>query len=223
MVYMKKELFSFLLELRLNNNREWFLKNKERYEEQVRTPLFLFIEAFATPLKKISPNYNAIAKKTGGSLFRIQRDVRFSKDKSPYKTHAGIHFRHKNAKDAHAPGFYLHLSPDECFIAMGIWHPVGPALKKIRTGIADNPELWNNMKKSLGDLKLQGDSLTRPPNGFDKNHECIEDIKRKDFILSLSLRPDRVMTDDFLSFFEETCRQGMPLMKFITNALDIPS
>ena len=101
--YITPKLFSFLRDLKNNNDREWFEANKDRFEEEVRSPLLAFIDDFAEPLYKISPHFRADARKSGGSLFRIYRDVRFSKDKTPYKTHAGVHFRHERAKDAHAP------------------------------------------------------------------------------------------------------------------------
>ncbi|MEE2657664.1 MAG: TIGR02453 family protein [Candidatus Latescibacterota bacterium] len=98
--------------------REWFNDNKARYESHVREPLLTFIEDFAGPLKKISAHFRADPRKVGGSLFRNHRDVRFSRDKSPYTTHAGIHFRHERSKDVYAPGLYLHLEPGgECFMA----------------------------------------------------------------------------------------------------------
>ena len=121
--HISPEFFTFFRELKENNNREWFQANKQRYETQVREPLLHFITDFGVRLPEISPRYMADARKSGGSLFRIYRDVRFSKDKSPYKTTAGIQFRHENGKDVHAPGFYLHLEPDGVFVGVGIWHP----------------------------------------------------------------------------------------------------
>ncbi len=105
--------FRFLTDLAKNNNREWFAENKDRFEGDLREPLLGFIEDFSEHLEKLSPHFEANARKVGGSLFRIFRDVRFSKDKSPYKTNAGVHFRHERAKDVHAPGYYLHLDPKE--------------------------------------------------------------------------------------------------------------
>jgi len=105
------ELFGFLEELKDNNDRTWFQANKSRYEEQVKSPLLAFIGGFDERLQRLSPHFVADPRPVGGSMFRIYRDVRFAKDKSPYKTAAGIHFRHERAKDVHAPGYYLHLEP----------------------------------------------------------------------------------------------------------------
>src|SRR5215831_17653281 len=116
-------LFSFLSDLRANNSREWFAANKERYEEELLEPALVFINAFAPRLEKISPHFRADARASGGSLFRIYRDTRFSKDKSPYKTNLGIHFRHERAKDAHAPGYYLHIGPGEVYAGGALQEP----------------------------------------------------------------------------------------------------
>ncbi|MGA7097163.1 MAG: TIGR02453 family protein, partial [Acidimicrobiia bacterium] len=115
MRYFQPALFRFLRDLAANNNREWFEANRERYAETVQEPALAFIADFAPRLEKISPCFRADAKVQGGSLFRIYRDTRFSADKTPYKTNTGVHFRHDRFKDAHAPGYYLHLQPRECF------------------------------------------------------------------------------------------------------------
>ncbi len=108
-------LFAFLRELKANNSRPWFQANKERYEREVREPMLCFIADFGVEARKISPYIVADPRKAGGSMFRIHRDTRFSKDKSPYKTTVGAQFRHEQGKDVHAPGFYLHLAPGEAF------------------------------------------------------------------------------------------------------------
>ena len=122
-------LFKFLKELKANNNREWFQDNKPRYEADVKDALTRFVLEFEAPLRKISEEFIADPKR---SMFRIYRDTRFSKDKSPYKTQASAHFRHARAKDVHAPGFYLHLEPGNIFAGAGIWRPENKALIKIR-------------------------------------------------------------------------------------------
>ena len=109
----RPELFAFLRDLKANNDRVWFARNKERYENDVRGPALDFVADFAPHLEKISPHFVADPRPSGGSLFRIHRDTRFSKDKSPYKPYVGMRFSHEAAKDAHAPGFYLHLAPGQ--------------------------------------------------------------------------------------------------------------
>src|SRR5688572_21278461 len=121
--YFTPRLFQFLRELKANNDRSWFQANKGHYESDVKQPLLEFIADFGPPLREISEHFDADPGPVGGSLFRIYRDTRFSRDKTPYKTHAAAHFRHERGKDVHAPGFYLHLEPDNVFAACGIWHP----------------------------------------------------------------------------------------------------
>ena len=215
----RPELFAFLRDLKANNDREWFAANKDRYEEHVRGPALDFIEDFAPRLEKISPHFVADPRPSGGSLFRIHRDTRFSKDKSPYKPYTGIRFSHERAKDAHAPGFYVHLQPGSVFVAAGIWHPDSPTLGRIREAIADDPKGWSRAK---GTMELGGDSLKRAPAGFDPEHPLIEDLKRKDFITSVELTQKEACAPGFLDRFGETCKDTSPLVRFVCKALDLP-
>jgi len=142
--------FRFLRELKANNDREWFAANKDRYEADVRGPALDFVADMAPHLERISPHFVADPRPAGRSLFRIHRDTRFSRDKSPYKTYVGVQFRHELAKDAHAPGFYLHLEPKGVFVGAGTWRPDAPALAKIREAIARRPEGWRSRKRVRG-------------------------------------------------------------------------
>jgi uncharacterized protein (TIGR02453 family) len=216
--------FAFLRELAANNNRDWFQANKERYERDVREPALQFIRDFAPHLQKISPFFRADDRKSGGSLFRIYRDVRFSKDKSPYKTHTGIQFRHVDAKDAHAPGFYLHLQPRQVFMGLGSWHPDSEAVRMIRQRIVDDPEGWKKAVTRRGftsHFELGGESLKRPPQGFDPNHPLVEDLKRKDFIGAAQLTQKAVTSPGFIDDFATLCRVGSPLVEFICHAVGV--
>ncbi len=218
-------LFKFLRDLRQNNRRDWFQANKERYEDKVKHPSLQFISDFGPRLEKISPYYIADPRPVGGSLFRIYRDVRFSKDKSPYKTSVGIQFRHKQAKDVHSPGFYLHLEPGGCFVGMGIWHPDGPTLKKIRSSLSTDPAGW---KKAIGGKKfrsgyaLEGESLKRPPKGYEADDPLIEDLKRKDFIAVAKLTQSAVTAPGFLDDFAAHCRAGTPFVRYLCDAINVP-
>jgi uncharacterized protein (TIGR02453 family) len=222
--YITPELFTFFRELKANNNREWFEANKKRYEKHVREPLLQFIADFGLRLAEISPHYVADARRSGGSLFRINRDIRFSKDKSPYKTMAGIQFRHESGKDAHAPGFYLHLEPDGVFAGVGMWQPDAPALSKIRTAIMEHPERWQraSMDESfLGVFTVGGESLKNPPKGYDPNHPFIEDLKRKDFIASVSFSEVDACAPDFIDRYTQVCRRAAPYVGFLTTAMGL--
>jgi uncharacterized protein (TIGR02453 family) len=127
-----KSFFAFLRQLARNNDRAWFEANKARYKDDVVAPMSDFIAAMAPRLAKISSHYVADPRPHGGSMFRIYRDTRFSKNKRPYKEHAACQFRHEAGRDAHAPGFYVHLAPKEVRIGGGIWLPPVPELRAIR-------------------------------------------------------------------------------------------
>src|SRR5215212_12031343 len=131
-------LFTFLRELKANNRRDWFQANKARYEEDVKEPALAFIEDIGHRLPEVAPHLVADTK----SLFRIHRDTRFAKDKTPYKTHVGIYFRHARAAEADTPGLYLHLEPGHVFLGAGIWHPGSPGLKRIRDALVARPDEW---------------------------------------------------------------------------------
>lgn len=212
------ELFVFLKQLKRNNDRDWFAKNKLRYQQVVVEPAMTFIGGFAEGLAKLSSHFVAEARTTRGSLFRIYRDTRFSSDKLPFKTHIGIHFSHESGKDAHAPVYYLHLEPGGCFAAAGIWHPDNRALTKIRTAIVADPERWGKVVRKL---ELEGGSLVRPPKGFAPDHPFIEDLKRKDFIASVSLTDEQVYSPKLMNDFTAACRAMTPLVEFTTKALGL--
>lgn len=216
--YFSKELFTFLSELKRNNEREWFNANKERYEDSVREPFLNFIAAAGPRLRKISPHVLADPRPVGGSLFRIHRDVRFSRDKSPYKTHAGAHFRHAAGKDVHAPGFYLHLEPGTCFLAGGMYRPEAKGLRMIRDEIAAHPDRWKTVLRTGLNLSDE-EKLTRPPQGFEATHPMIEDIKRKSFIASVGFTDSEVCGASFMAEFVAACKGMNPLMKFLARAV----
>lgn len=216
--FFTPELFEFLRQLKRHNNRDWFVRNKERYQHVVVEPAIVFISGFAPHLAKLSPHFVADARPTRGSLFRIYRDTRFASDKRPFKTHVGIRFSHSRGKDAHAPVFYLHLQPDECFAAAGVWHPDNTALTRIRSAIVREPNQWGKLRRKI---KIEGDTLVRPPRGFDPKHLFIEDIKRKDFVASMTLADDQVCSPKFMRDFTAACRAMMPLAEFTTRALGL--
>jgi uncharacterized protein (TIGR02453 family) len=216
------ELFAFLVELREHNDRDWFAANKERYEAHVLEPALAFIEDFGYRLQGISAHFRADPRRVGGSLFRIHRDTRFSKDKSPYKTNIGLHFRHERAKDAYAPGYYLHLAPDEVFAGGGIWHPEGPALTAIRQAIVDDADGWRRATQLPDGLELGGDTLKRVPSGFDKEHPHAEDLKRKDFFAWVKLDQAAATAPGFLDHYTRVCESTAPLMRFLCKALAVP-
>ena len=217
--------FQFLDELAANNERAWFEANKQRYETQVREPALAFIAAMAPMLETFAPHFRADPRKMGGSLMRIHRDTRFSRNKAPYKTNIGIQFRHELGKDVHAPGFYVHVAADGCFLGAGCWHPEADVLKKIRDRVAQKPEKWfvaRDDREFTSQWQLTGDRLTRPPRGYDADHPAIEDIKRKDFIAMAPLSFNDVTESGLVRLASQRFAAAAPLMNFLCAALDVP-
>jgi len=224
-VFFSEATFLFLSQLAENNSRDWFQEHKQQYEDAVRTPALAFIEAMGPRLAEYAPHFTADARKMGGSLMRVYRDTRFSRDKTPYKTNIGIQFRHELGKDVHAPGFYVHISTSSVFVGVGIWHPPSDALAKLRQTIDEQPDEWMAARDDAGFRRwfaLSGDSLKRPPRGFSLDHPLIEDIKRKDFIAISDLAPVLVEQDDFDQIVGDYFVAALPLMRFLCKGLRIP-
>ena len=220
--YFSKQTFDFLAALAENNNREWFDAHRQDFEDVVRTPALAFISDMANEMPAISPHFRALSKKAGGSLMRIHRDIRFGKDKTPYKTNIGIQFRHEVGKDIHAPGYYVHIEPGGCFVGVGLWRPDADALLKIREAIVKNGDAWvaaRDDKTFNKHFMLEGDTLANAPRGYDKDHPLVEDLKRKDFISLAELRDATVTSKDFRSQVVERFRQAGPYMRFLCKAL----
>lgn len=214
----------FLQQLAENNQREWFNANKERYESLVREPALAFIEEMAPYLNGISPHFLATAKKTGGSLMRVYRDIRYSRDKSPYKTNIGIQFRHQRGRDVHAPGFYLHIEPGECFVGAGIWRPDTKVLTHIRDFITDNPASWKRARDGAAFSKqfdLVGNSLVRTPRGYPADHPLIVDLKRKDFIACKSFDCSLIGSKAFLPWVTQSYREADQFMAYLCTAVGV--
>ena len=223
--YFTPHLYAFLRDLAANNEREWFKANQKTYEAVIREPALDFINDFAAPLAKISPHFVADSRTVGGSLFRIQRDTRFSKDKTPYKPNTGLHFRHAMAKDVHAPGFYINLQPGENYVGVGLWRPETKVAYAIREHIDANQAEWKKAsrgKRFTDVFTVTGDSLVRPPRGYDEDHPLIDDLKRKDFIASVRLTQREITSDAFLEEFGARIKRAAPYMRFLCEAVGVP-
>jgi len=224
--YFGPETFDFLRELRQNNTREWFLANKARYEAEARDPMLLFIADFAPRLRRISRHFRADPRPVGGSLFRIYRDTRFSKDKTPYKTMVAAHFRHEAGRDVHAPGFYLHLEPGQVFAAAGLWHPDAGTLTRVRGALVASPERWTRAVSGPAfgkTLELWGEALTRPPKGYDPKHPLIDDLRRKDFVVAARLGEHAACAGDFMDRVGAAYQAAAPFVRFLTQAVGLPA
>ncbi|MHC5011748.1 MAG: DUF2461 domain-containing protein [Planctomycetota bacterium] len=218
-------LLKFVTELKKNNNRAWFEKHRERYATEVREPALAFIRTMAPALGRISKHLLAVDKKVGGSLMRIHRDVRFSKDKQPYKTNLGISFRHRNGKDIHAPGFYFHVDPDSVFLGAGMWHPDSGALAAVRASIDKDPAAWKRARDArsfASHWTLEGDSVKTTPRGYAADHPMIEDLRRKDFIAVSTLTRRDVTRKDLVDLVTDRFRAARPFMAWQARALKLP-
>jgi uncharacterized protein (TIGR02453 family) len=219
-----EKTIKFLQELRANNNREWFKANKTRYEEDVLDVALRFIQSMQDPLADFAPHFTAVPTRMGGSLMRVYRDTRFSNNKLPYKTNVGIQFRHERAKDVHSPGYYVHIDPDEVFIGVGMWRPDSDPLRQIRERIAARPAEWT---RAIGTpafkrhFQLGGETLQRPPRGFDKEHPLIEDIKRKSFIAVRNLAVEDCLKPQFQRRVETSFKEASPYMEFLCAAVGV--
>ena len=220
-----KGSIDFLAQLAANNDREWFAQNKARYEEQVLDVALRFIQSMQDPLEQIAPHFTAVPQRVGGSLMRVYRDTRFSKNKLPYKTNIGIQFRHQQAKDVHSPGYYVHIDPDRVFVGVGMWRPDADSLRAIRQRIVAKPSEWSRALADTGFrryFELGGESLSRPPRGFDKDHELIDDIKRTSFIAVRDLAVEDCLSPQFQRKVETSFAAATPFMRFLCQAVDVP-
>ncbi len=221
-----KPFFDFFRELKANNERAWFEANKSRFRDTVQAPMSDFIAAMAPHLARVSKAFVADPRPHGGSMFRIHRDVRFSKDKRPYKEHGACQFRHRLGRDVHAPGFYVHLGPSEVFVGAGLWMPDADALLKIRNRIAEKPASWKRIVADKRFVKtfgsIDGEQLQRPPRGFDPTHPFIADIRRKSFVVGCNATERSARSAAFVAETGACFAAAAPFMRFLCSALAVP-
>ena len=220
MPYFTPKTFTFLRALKRHNTRDWFADNRARYVADVEAPMLQLVTDFAPRLRTISRAYVADPRRSGGSMFRIYRDTRFSADKTPFKTHAAAQFAHEAKKKVESvPGFYLHVGPGECFGGGGVYHVDMPSLTRIRRRIVDAPAEWAAVRRT--GVAIEGDALSRAPAGFDPGHKYIEDLRRKDMYTLVEFSEKDATRADFLDRYAEACERAAPLMEFLTRALGL--
>lgn len=218
---IKAETFNFLKELAANNNREWFAQNKVRHDEG-RQDVLNFVGLLIQELSKIDP---LIPSKLDPKdcVMRIYRDIRFSLDKTPYKTNFGIGIS-PNGKNFNGPGYYLHISPEECFVAGGCWMPEKDQLKLIRQEIDYN---GSDLRKSLGEFTTACKSgrldtehtLKTTPKGYDADHPDIEYLRLKSFTLTVPLKPSELKSAGAAKTVLHAFTAIKPFMVFLRNAI----
>ncbi len=219
-----KATLTWLEKLEKNNDRDWFTAHKKEFEKATIQPMLAFIRELEAPLKGISGHYTAVAKKAGGSLMRIYRDTRFSKDKSPYNPYLRARFLHEESPKS-GPGFYIHIGTDKVALGSGVWHPDKEPLAAIREAIDKKQGAWRKVIEAKAFEKtygaLEGESLKRPPRGYAKDHPLIEDIKRKDFAAFCELPKEAIVEKDFLQRVVAAYKDGAGLVRFLCDAVGL--
>jgi uncharacterized protein (TIGR02453 family) len=220
---IQKETLQFLDDLKNNNHRDWFIEQKKRYDAY-KQDYHRVIENLLAQLKPFDDKLQPLEVKH--CTFRINRDIRFSKDKSPYKTHMGI-WLSQNRMMKNAPGYYLHISPEETFVAGGLWCPEAPELQKIRKEIAffheDLEQILQHktFQKYFKDLDRQeGQVLKTAPKGFEKDHPALHWLQLKSHTASFPIPTKELFEPKTLNHVVEVMKSLKPLNDFIYRALE---
>lgn len=225
--YFTQSAFEFLKELAVNNNKPWWEENKERYITHIREPALDFVTDFGARLEEVSPHFVADARVNGGSLMRPYRDMRFAKGE-PFKTNVGIHFRHEQGKDVHAPGFYLHIEPGQNFAGVGLWSPETEVARAIRQLINDDPAAWSKAAHSdsfttTWDIGNHAeDRLKRIPKGLDPDHPYPDDLRLKSFTAGTRLTQRTVTSGDFADELLTMYSSARSYARFLCTAIGVP-
>lgn len=217
---IKPETFAFITDVARNNNREWFAENKARYEN-AKDDVLAFIDQLIPVLAGIDP-YFSLDTPAKKCLLRIYRDVRFSKNKDPYKNNFGISFNIKGT-GIHGPGYYLHLQPGECFLAAGFWMPEAPVLKKIREEIDYNGSEFLDIihaKSFESTFKLsKEDTLKNAPKGYELDHPQIAYLKLKSFVAVFPLSDEVFLQAGIVDQLKLAFESVYPFILFLRNAV----
>lgn len=226
--YFSPQVFTFLREVAENNNKPWWDANKDRYIRLVREPAKEFIEDFGPRLHAISEHFVADSRTNGGSLMRPYRDTRFSKDKTPYKTNVGIQFRHEMGKDVHAPGFYVHIAPGDCWAGVGMWRPEPKVARQIRERIAEYPDDWKKATKYKAFTDAwtidpdDEEMLKRVPKEFDPDFVYADDLRMKSFTAGHRLTQKEVTSADFDDALATAYKKAGGFTRFLCSSVGLP-
>ena len=211
---------SFLRRLKRNNRREWFHAHRDEYERDVREPMIAIIERLAADFRSFAPGLVASPKR---SLYRIHRDVRFSEDKKPYKTHVAAVFPSRDLPKHEGAGLYFHVSPEEVWVGGGMYAPMTPQLQAVREHIAANSRRLRTIVTAPGFRRavgsLQGERLQRVPRGFPKDHEAAEFLKYRQFLAGREFPASFATSPRFYSGVLGVYRQIAPLVAYLNEAL----
>jgi uncharacterized protein (TIGR02453 family) len=215
-----KEGLQFLRLLKRNNNREWFQRHKGIYESHVKAPMHNLIEALGRDFQTFAPEFVASPKV---SAYRIHRDTRFAKDKSPYKTHIAASFPHAALGKHEGAGLYLHISSSEMFIGGGLYMPLPEDLQVLRSHIAENPRGFERIVRGAAFRRMfgsiHGEQLTRVPRGFPADHPAADYLKYKQFLASRTLQPEIATSPEFYKTVVETFHGLLPFIRFLNEPI----
>ena len=215
-----KEGLQFLRNLKRHNNRVWFQKHKVIYEESVRRPMELLVESMALEFTKFAPDIVASPKM---SLYRINRDTRFAKDKSPYKTHVAAVFPQRGLEKHAGAGFYLHIGPDELLVGGGLYRPLPEDLRAVREHMAAHYGSFETIVHALRFRRmfgsLAGEQLSRVPRGFPADHQASHYLRFKQFLASRLFSPGVATTTKLHPTLVETFRVLYPLVAFLNEPI----
>ena len=216
-----KQGLAFLRSLKRNNNRPWFEKRKGDYEQFVKMPMQSLISDLQGPFRSFAPEYDLNPKR---SIFRIYRDVRFSKDKRPYKTNVAAHFVLRGKpKGISGSGYYLHIEPGEVYLGAGIYMPESDQLKRIRRAIAERSDEFlaivtdHPFKKTFG--SMEGEQLVRVPAGYAPDHPMADYLRFKHFFVGLTLPEGRCLKPRFVEDIARAFETASPLVTFLNRAI----
>jgi uncharacterized protein (TIGR02453 family) len=222
--------FAFLRALKRNNDRQWFEAHRAAYEMEVRGPMRTLVDELDAALGSIAPEFRGDPKR---SLFRIHRDIRFSADKSPYKTNAACWLFHRDAghgvgRDAHGgAGFYFQIEPARCFVGGGVWMPPKPALDRIRERIADDQDEFAalvtapRLRRRFGALDTEA-MLTRVPRGFAPGHPAAQWLRYTSFTAGRKIADRDTMSRRLLATLKTDIGIMLPLVRWLNAALGLP-
>lgn len=223
--YFTPRTFRFLRSLARHNERSWFQAHRQQYERDVRAPFLQLLADLQPVLAGVSGHYRADPSPSGGSLFRIHRDTRFSRDKAPYKTWQGARLFHARRREVPAPSFYLHLQPGGCFVGAGLWHPDTPVQRRVRQFIHDNPAGWLTATGAPAFRRRfaldDSDMLVRLPGGFPADSPVAADLRRRTFVALRVLDDDAVTGPRLLSVLGRDLAGLAPFVDYLCASLDL--
>ena len=232
MAFFTASTFDFLSGLRAHNEKPWFEAHRSDYEQHVKEPMQALVAAMDARFARFAPEIGGDPRR---SVFRIHRDVRFSKDKSPYKTHVASWFFHRGAharvgqeSEGGSAGFYVHVAPGESFLGGGLWMPPRPTLDRLRAAIAADPRGFAKVvvspavAKRFGGLSTES-MLKRMPRGYADDHPAGDWLKHQSFTLGRRITDKQVTSAKLPALLEEDFTLLLPLVRWLNAVLGLPA